>query len=129
MIDIDKIRLMTKMAVYESNEGKKNKHINSYFRSDYIGLELLKSFMFITIGFGIFLFLYVIYDVEFFMNEIYKMSIMEFMKSILAIYLIVIVFFSIITYFISLYNYRKSRQEIKNFYSHLNKISTFYEDR
>ena len=36
-----KIRLMTRIAIYEKTEGKKNEPVARYFRSDYIGLKIL----------------------------------------------------------------------------------------
>ena len=35
MLSQERIKLMTKMAAYEENEGKKYMSIGSYFRSDY----------------------------------------------------------------------------------------------
>lgn len=43
MINEEKVILMTKLASYESNEGKKNIRIVNYFRGDYIGFQVLKS--------------------------------------------------------------------------------------
>ena len=53
MLNEERIRLMTKMASYEANEGKKNVSIGSYFRGDYIGLQVIKSVISGTIGFFI----------------------------------------------------------------------------
>ena len=36
MLNEERIKLMTKMACYEANEGKKNVAIGNYFRGDYI---------------------------------------------------------------------------------------------
>ena len=40
MLNEEKIILMTQMASYEENEGKKNMAIGRYFRSDYIAIQL-----------------------------------------------------------------------------------------
>ena len=37
MLNEERVVLMTKMASYEANEGKKSLAIGSYFRSDYKG--------------------------------------------------------------------------------------------
>ena len=42
MLNEEKIILMTQMASYEENEGKKNMAIGRYFRSDYIAIQVLK---------------------------------------------------------------------------------------
>ena len=72
MLNEERIKLMTKMAAYEADEGKKNVAIGNYFRGDYIGLQVIKSIISATIAFVIVFGLFVFYDFEVFMNEIYK---------------------------------------------------------
>ncbi|MDE5699654.1 MAG: hypothetical protein K2I96_19965, partial [Lachnospiraceae bacterium] len=43
MLNEERIRLMTRMACYEADEGRKNVAIGNYFRGDYIGLQVIKS--------------------------------------------------------------------------------------
>ena len=43
MINEEKVAVMTRMAAYETGEGKKDIAVCGYFRSDYIGFQLLKS--------------------------------------------------------------------------------------
>ena len=53
MLNEERIKLMTKMAAYEADEGKKNVAIGNYFRGDYIGLQVIKSIISATIAFVI----------------------------------------------------------------------------
>ena len=53
MLNEERIKLMTKMAAYEADEGKKNVTIGNYFRGDYIGLQVIKSIISATIAFVI----------------------------------------------------------------------------
>ncbi|WP_058486491.1 hypothetical protein [Defluviitalea phaphyphila] len=39
MIDEEKIKLMTKLAIYEKNYGTEDKKINKYYKSDYIYIK------------------------------------------------------------------------------------------
>ena len=71
MVNEDRIKLMTRMAAYEKEEHKKNKNIVSFFKSDYISMQMLKSVVSTTIAFGIIFSLYVLYDFEVFMKEIH----------------------------------------------------------
>ena len=43
MINEERVILMTRLASYEANEGKKDISIVNYFRGDYIGFQVLKS--------------------------------------------------------------------------------------
>ena len=53
MLNEEKIILMTQMASYEENEGKKNMAIGRYFRSDYIAIQVLKSVLCATIAYAV----------------------------------------------------------------------------
>ena len=64
MLNEERIKLMTKMAAYEADEGKKNVAIGNYFRGDYIGLQVIKSIISATIAFVIVFGLFVFYDFE-----------------------------------------------------------------
>ena len=54
MLKEEKIRLMTKLARYESGEGKEELRIARYYRSDYIGLALFRNFFLASIGIYLF---------------------------------------------------------------------------
>ena len=49
MINEEKIKVMTKIAMYEQGEGRKYLPISKYYRSDYIGLALIKNFFLVTL--------------------------------------------------------------------------------
>ena len=87
MLNEERIKLMTKMASYEAKEGKRNVSIGNYFRGDYISLQVIKSIISATIAFLIVLALFVFYDFEFFMSDIYKMDLLQLGKTVLVVYL------------------------------------------
>ena len=74
MLNEERVILMTKLASYEANDGKKNIAIGNYFRSDYIGWQVLKSIISATIAFVVVFAMYIFYDFEIFMMDIYKMD-------------------------------------------------------
>ena len=43
MLNGDRIRLMTEMAIYEKREGRTDEQVDAYFKSDYLSAELLTS--------------------------------------------------------------------------------------
>ena len=56
------------------------------------------------------------------MKEIYKMDLWGFIKSVLVIYVIVIMVLSVVTYVVSLYRYNCAMQSTKLYYTNLKKI-------
>ncbi|MBR5578896.1 MAG: hypothetical protein IKW28_07875 [Lachnospiraceae bacterium] len=126
MVREERVKLMTRMAAYEEGGHKKNKNIICFFKSDYISLQLLKAFIANSIVFAIIFGLYILYDFELFMKEIYQMDLFQFVKSVLIIYVVFILIFSVITYIVSLYQYNRALQSSKLYYSNLKKLSGMY---
>jgi hypothetical protein len=126
MINEERVKLMTRMAAYENSGHKKNKYIISFFKSDFISLQLMKSFIANSIAFAIFFGLYILYDFEVFMKEIYKMDLFDFIKNVLILYTIFIVILSVVTYIVALYQYNRALQSTKLYYSNLKKLSQMY---
>ena len=129
MVNEDRIKLMTRMAAYEKEEHKVNKKIVSFFRSDYISMQMLKSVVSTTIVFAIMFGLYVLYDFEVFMKEIYQMDMFEFAKSVIIIYMIFLGVILLITYVVSLYRYNRALQSTKLYYANLKKLSRIYGEQ
>lgn len=127
MLNQERIILMTKMASYEENEGKKNNSIMHYFRGDYVWAQVLKSIIYGTLAFVIVFGMYIFYDFEFFMMDIYKMDLMEFGKSILMKYLLVIGIYAIITYAVYSYRYAKAKQDVKLYMNNLRRLGSMYD--
>ncbi len=127
MLNEERIKLMTKMAAYEANEGKKNVAIGNYFRGDYIGLQVIKSIISATIAFVIVFGLFVFYDFEVFMSDIYKMDLLSFGRTVITAYLIFVAVYALISYMIYTYRYAKARKSLKMYYNNLKKLAYLYD--
>ena len=127
MLDQEKIILMTRLASYEKNEGKKNEAIGHYFRGDYIGWQVLKSIVAGTICFCIIAGGYVVYDFENFMLDIYKIDLLEYAKSLLIKYAVVVGIYAVITYIVYAYRYAGARKNLRTYAHNLNKLSRDYD--
>ena len=106
---------MTRMAAYEEHEGKKDIAISGYFRGDYISFQLLKSAIYATVGFALAVAMYVLYNMETFLEDFYKMDIVEFLKDILSKYCLVIAIYLVISYFVYSYRYHKAKKHVKQY--------------
>lgn len=127
MLNEERIKLMTKMAAYEVDEGKKNVAIGNYFRGDYIGLQVIKSIISATIAFVIVFGLFVFYDFEVFMSDIYKMDLLGFGRTVITAYLIFVAVYALISYMIYTYRYAKARKSLKMYYNNLKKLAYLYD--
>ena len=53
MVNEKRVKLMTRLALYEQTQGKEDFKINEYYRKDYVGMHLLLSFLFVTVGYAL----------------------------------------------------------------------------
>lgn len=127
MLNEERIKLMTKMASYEAGEGKKNKAIGNYFRGDYLSMQVLKSIIYVTISFFIIFGLFLFYDFEIILQDIYKMDLIDLARKILTWYGITVVSYGGLSYGIYSYRYKKAKKSLKTYYNNLRKLSAHYE--
>ncbi len=127
MLNGERVVLMTKMASYEANEGKRNLAIGSFFRSDYIGWQVLKSIISATIAFVVVFAMYIFYDFEIFMTKIYKMDLLEFAKNVLFFYLGTVSVYAVISYVVYSVKYSRARKSLRAYHMNLQRLSSMYK--
>lgn len=128
MLNEERVILMTKMASYEAHEGKENMKIGKYFRGDYIAVQVLKSVFGATIAFFLIFAMYILYDFEVFMQEIYKMDLVGLAKTLLTYYGITVAVYGAVSYGIYAYRYSKARKSLKLYYQNLKKLNSLYDE-
>lgn len=128
MLNEERIILMTKMASYEENEGKKNVSIGSYFRGDFIGLQVIKSIINATIAFCLVVALVIFYDIGSFMQNIYKLDLLQFGKTVILAYLITVAVYAVISYLVYTYRYNKAKKSLKCYFNNLKELTTLYTE-
>ncbi len=127
MMNEEKVILMTRLASYESNEGKKDISIVNYFKGDYIGFQILKSVIAATIAFFALSGVYIFYNFEELMQNIYKMDLLSFGKDVITLYLCVVGAYGVITYVLFTYKYNKAKKNLRNYYINLKKLAGMYD--
>lgn len=127
MISEQRVKLMTRLAAYEQNEGKKNEEIGSYFKGDYISLQILKSVISATIAFALIVVMFVLYDSELFMSDIYKIDIMEYAKKFIIYYLCFTGAYVVISYVVYSIRYRKAKRRLKVYFNNLKRLQILYQ--
>ena len=109
MINEEKVKIMTKIAMYEQGKGRKYLPVSKYYRSDYIGLALIKNF------FG-----------EYLMENLHKMDLVSLGIYIIIGYVAALVGYSILTYIQYSVKYFKAKKSVKEYYTQLTELSKIY---
>lgn len=126
MINGEKVKIMTKIAMYEQGNGKKYLPVSKYYRSDYIGLALIKNFFLVTIGYALLVAAIGVYYGEYLMENIHKMNLVTMGVYILVGYVVMLVGYSILTYVQYSVKYYKAKKSVKEYYSQLTALSRIY---
>jgi hypothetical protein len=126
MINEEKVKVMTKLAMYEQGEGRKYLPVSKYYRSDYIGLALIKNFFLVTFGYILALAGIAAYFSEYLMDNIHKMDLISIGSWILIGYGIVLLFFSLFTYIQYTVKYHSAKKSVKKYYAELTKLEKIY---
>lgn len=127
MISEQRVKLMTRLAAYEQKEGKRNEEIGSYFRGDYISLQILKSVISATMAFVLIVALFVLYDSELFLSDIYKIDILEYVKKLIMYYFAFTGVYVLISYVVYAIRYRKAKKRLKVYFNNLKRLQILYQ--
>lgn len=127
MLNEEKVKIMTELAMYEKGEGKKYLPVSRYYRSDYIGLALIKNFFLVTIGYALILAGLAAYFAEYLMNNIHKMNLVNLGIYVILGYVALLVFYSCLTYVQYSVRYHRAKKSVKNYYIGLTKLEKMYD--
>lgn len=129
MIVKDKVSLMSKMAIFEkSPKGKAVLRDISFFRSDHIRWDLLKTGASVTVGYALILGLIILYNLEYLIKNATTLNYKDIGIKTLGVYLVVMVVYLVFTFLYSAYRYSKSRKKFLKYNKLLSKLESIYDD-
>ena len=126
MLDEKKIRLMTKIARYEQNEGKEDLRISGYYRSDFLASALLKNFVLTTIGYVAVVALYLASRGDSFLEELDVLHLIMLVVVIAAGYLIALVCYSGAVYILESLRYSRAQKDVRAYDAQLSALEKLY---
>ncbi len=127
MLNKDRVMLMTRMASYEAGEGKKHMNVVRFFKGDYIAVGILKAVICATLSFAMILGLYIYYSFDVFMENMYDMDILAFVRDILIKYAWFAGIYVLITYIVCTIRYNISRRKLKRYFKNLKVLKQMYD--
>ena len=127
MLSEEKIKIMTNLAMFEKKEGNRIFPVNRYFKSDYISSKLLRSIFSYTLSFLLGIVLWVLCDIEKWLNVMWIESLIELGMKVGAIYLAGLVVYLIISLCIYARRYDYASRGMKVYMAKLKRLDKRYE--
>jgi hypothetical protein len=128
MINTNKVRLMTKLALYETKEGKEDIRLSKYYKTDYVRYQVIKSIISATFGYGLILLLIFIYKSEYLIKNAVTLNYKLIGTYILGIYIIIIVIYGLGALVGYSVKYDLSRKKLSRYYKLLKRLNKIYND-
>ncbi len=128
MLSEEKIKLMTKLAVYEKHTGKKTMKLTKFFQMDYVGWNMLKTGIAITIGYLFLVAAYIVYHLEAFIEEIYTMDYMALVREFTSKYVVLLVSYMAVTFLFYNIKYVQGMKSLKRYQKNLKRVGMDSEE-
>jgi uncharacterized integral membrane protein len=128
MLNNKKIRIMTKLALYEEKEGKEEIKMGKFYKTDYVRFQLLKSIVSVTVGYILILLMIGMYKAEYLISKAVSLNFIRLGQYVLGFYIMIITIYvtgSLIGYSIK---YDKSRKHLSKYFKTLKKLNNIYRD-
>ena len=126
MVDIEKVRIMTKLAAFEQAEEENALKITRYYQGDYVRCQLLKTLVCVTIGYICLCGLGMLYRLDDLIENATTLNYPQLMKQIAGGYFILLLFYVIGVTGGYIHRYHKARKKIKGYDRNLHILRQWY---
>ncbi len=128
MLNNRKVRLMTKLAIYEKEDGKEDIRLGKYYRVDYVRYQMLKTLVAVTFGYLILVLLTILYNAEYLIAEAVKLDYAAIGRTLLGVYLVLVLVFVGLAGIGYTVKYNRSRKKLAKYYQMLKRLRTIYKE-
>ena len=123
MVNEEKVLRMTKMAVYEEKQGKKDRAVAGYF-----SVQMILSFLVITAAFFAGAAAYICFHFEALFEDIYSMDLMGIGRTVITLYLAVMLSYLALTWLVYAVRYRRARKRLNILWEYLDRLDETEEE-
>ncbi|NLK28552.1 MAG: hypothetical protein GX306_09460 [Clostridiales bacterium] len=128
MLNNRKIRLMTKLAVFENKEGKEDIRLSKYYKTDYVRYQVLKSIISTTVGYLLILTLIFLYRSEYIIKNAVSLDYKTIGSYILGVYIILITVYGLGSLAWFSFKYDASRKKLSRYNKLLKRMMKIYKE-
>lgn len=127
MLDRSKVKLMTKLALYEQTQGKEDFKISEYYRKDYVGLHSICSFLWVTVGYICVWMLILLAGFDLIVGHMSLLLMLIMMLVAVVGYVVILAIYAGVTSHVYNQKHKHARQRVKMYNHDLIKLLKLYE--
>ncbi len=127
MVNEERVKSLYKLALYEKTEEKEHRQTGRFYRSDYIGKEMIVSIFTGTIAYVLMALLWVMTDIEEILRQVNSLEIINTVIIMIAIYVGFMAVYLFATFLVYLFRYTRSRKRLETYKENLKAVNQIYE--
>lgn len=127
MVNKDRVKQLYKIAIYEQTEEKEHRQAGQYYRSDYIGKEVVKSFFTGSFAYLIMAALWMISNWALVLHQINTLEIVDTAIAMMIIYVLFMMVYLFVTALIYYFRYKHSKKKLDAYIHNLKVAYSMFE--
>ena len=127
MINNDKVRLMTKIQLFENHEQDALK-ADRFFQRDYLGLHMIRSLLAYIVLFILVLAVVFLYNWEELLTGIDLTALIHVGRWIILSFFLLLIPSMIVSYIAYWFQYRRYRRKVRDYVMNLKQLNTYYKE-
>ncbi len=127
MVNEEKVKLMTKLAIYENTKGKKQLNISKYYKRDYVRFQMFKTAVSSTIAFMILLFAYCMLNAEQLLLKLNDLDFLGVAAKVGVLYVVFLVIYMLVAWVVYANKYEKIKPDVVMYNRNLKRLKEMYD--
>lgn len=127
MLDEEKIKLMTKISIYEKQEEFEGLNLSNYYKEDYVKYGCLRTLVATTIMYWLCVAAYIFLYFEKILVDLNQVDYFKLIYGLMLGYVVVMALFYIYAFIVYNYKYSKARPGLIKYNKMLRKLIKLYE--
>lgn len=127
MLNEDKIKLMTSIAMFEKNEGRKIFPINRYFKSDYVSGRMFRAFFGFTLSYLLFLIIWSLTSIERLLSVAQTDEFFRIGEKLVFVYAVGLILYLVLNFVVYSRRYDYASKGIRVYMAKLRRLDRRYE--
>ena len=127
MINNDKVKLMTKIQLFENHE-KEALKANRFFQRDYLGICLIRSLFAYIALFILVLLVVFLYNWEELLTKVDLTVLTQWSKWIILSFFLLLIPSMIVSYIVYWFRYRRCRKKVREYVTNLKQLNVYYKE-
>ncbi len=127
MLNEDRVKLMSKMALFEKAEGRRTMEIDKYSKRDFIFVQVIKAWVLSTIGFGMVFLLTLFLCVDFVAVFLAAVSLTMVLVGVIALYLICVILSFAFAKRKALHDYEEAKETMAVYRRYMKQLGDMYD--